>query len=369
MIPNNNQYSCEIAIDPNGFDLFLDYLAKCGEHYSCAVIFSNAQVFPFYGEKIKKALLTENIRVEQLLVPAGEEAKTIEMAANCWKQLFAMQVDRHSLIIALGGGTTIDLAGFVASTYMRGIDLMLLPTTLLAMVDGAIGGKNGVNLAQAKNLVGTIYHPKLVLIDPRCLQSLPAREVRSGLAEVIKHAVIDVDLFAYLEHNMLSILQLQPEKIATVISRSCQIKSEIIQRNEREPWLRDLLNYGHTFAHAIESATEYKIYSHGEAVSIGMSCAALLSQKLGLVGEAFVQRQDALCRLAGLPTELPAIPTETLLDLMAKDKKNRAGHTRFILTQGLGKLSTREVERSLVAEVLNNKRAVEDPSEGRRSIS
>lgn len=350
--------ACEIAIDPNGIHNLIEYFRKLPGSYTSIVLLSDDQVYPLYGHEVRNQLTSLKIPIHSIVVKAGEPTKTISTAVDCWSQMQTLGLDRKSLIVSLGGGMVSDLSGFVASCYMRGIDIVHLPTTIMGMVDAAIGGKNAINLPNGKNLIGTFHHPKLVLIDPTALKTLNKRQIRAGLAEVIKIAVIfDPELFAYLNDNMDDILDLQPEKMATIIAHSCQIKADVVRRDEKDLGVRSLLNYGHTFGHAIETATDYKTYLHGEAVAIGMSCAAHLSHRLGYIKRDFISQQDALIQKAGLSTELPNIPLESFVDLMANDKKAEAGKISLIIAQGIGKaIKVSPIDKKTIIDTLKDKK-------------
>lgn len=290
----------------------------------------------------------------QITLPAGEVEKKLENAALCWKKMAAFGADRKSVVIAFGGGVISDLAGFVAACYMRGIDHMVVPTTLLGMVDAAIGGKTGVNLPPYKNLVGCFHQPKKVWILPGFLKSLPIRELRAGLAEVIKAAVIsDPLLFEELENRFELILQGDMESLQRVITRSCEIKAAIVAADERETGSRATLNFGHSIGHAIESATGYLRYLHGEAVSIGMVLEAKLSFLLGECEEAVWKRIENICDLVGLPTELSDVPLSQVVELMERDKKNSFGKFSLIVVQKIGKVVCfTDVERAAIEKTL-----------------
>ena len=353
-----HSHPCQVAIDPTGIENLGIYLDKWRDVHSSIVVMTDANVVTKYGEKIAKQLTHLKIPAHWLIMPTGESSKNLETATHCWEQMQTLGIDRRALVISLGGGVVSDLAGFVASCYMRGIDIMHMPTTIMGMVDAAIGGKTGVNLPRGKNMVGTIHHPKLILIDPAFLSSLDAREIRAGMAEVIKSAVIwDPDLFVYLDQNMEQILKLQQEKVTTVISQACMIKAAIVKEDERDLGVRSILNYGHTFAHALETMTDYKTYLHGEAVAIGMSCAGYLSNKLGYVSDEFVVRQDALLKKAGLSTRLPDdLNIERLINLMAGDKKAEAGQISCIVSQGIGKaIKVPKVDRKKIEDAIKAK--------------
>lgn len=274
-------------------------------------------------------------------VPAGETSKSLFQASVCWEEMHKQALDRKSLVIGLGGGVITDLSGFVASTYMRGVDVIQIPTTLMGMVDASIGGKTAVNLSTGKNIVGTLFQPRIIFVDPQFLKSLPAKEYRSGLAEVIKYGVIwDSELFQFLEKSMPDVLALKSIPLNKLITTSCKIKAEVVSKDPTEQNLRAILNFGHTFAHAIETATAYKKYLHGEAVAIGMSCAATLSHSMSLCSKKVVERINSLCHQAGLKTELPSdIPLEKIVELMAFDKKSIQGDLNLILVQEIGKVT------------------------------
>lgn len=353
-------HPCEVAIDPNGLNHLSNYLSKWKGVYTSAVVISDDIVYPLYGERVAKQLSSLTNSIHPIIVPNGEPTKTLETAKSCWTQMHALGVDRKSLLISLGGGVISDLAGFVASCYMRGTDVIHIPTTLMGMVDAAIGGKTAVNLPQGKNLIGTIHHPKMIFIDPGLVSSLDLRQVRAGIAEVIKYGLIwDPELFNYLEENLEQIIALQPEKIATIISRSCMIKTAIVQKDEKDLGIRAILNYGHTFSHAIETATEYQSYLHGEALAIGMSCAAHLSAELGYVDDNFINRQDQLIHRAGLKTQLPHIDLDKLISLMAADKKANAGALSCIVCLRIGKAAKiNDIPRQLIKNVFKRKEKI-----------
>ncbi len=261
-----------------------------------------------------------------IFIPDGEQAKKSDILQSLWQAFYDHGLDSHSLVIALGGGSVGDVAGFAAATFMRGIDIIQVPTTLLGMVDSAIGGKTAINFAGVKNAVGALHHPIVVLVDPNCLSTLPPREFSSGMAEAIKSAMIgDPHLFDLLERGEAD--------IETVIRRSAQVKIDVVNKG-----IRDHLNYGHTFGHALEALSNYSM-AHGEAVSIGMNCAARLSVQLGIADEDLVGRQEAVCKAAGLPTELPDFPGEQIVAAMRRDKKSIDGQLRLVLPEKIGKVS------------------------------
>jgi 3-dehydroquinate synthase len=263
------------------------------------------------------------------------------VAALLYDRLADRLADRRTLVVAVGGGVIGDLAGFVAATYNRGLPLLMVPTTLLAMVDSSVGGKVGVNHPRAKNLIGAFHQPVGVWIDTAVLATLPEREYRSGLAEVVKYGVIlDADFFAYLEENAAAVLGRDPEAVRHVVARSCRLKAAVVERDEREETgLRAVLNYGHTFAHAFETVAGYGTWLHGEAVAAGMVCASRLAERRGLIDAATTERQRRLLERFGLPTAPRPWPADDLLAVMRIDKKNVAGRMRFVLPRRLGEVA------------------------------
>jgi 3-dehydroquinate synthase len=277
------------------------------------------------------------------LMDDAENAKhlsTVELAA---RSLVRSGADRKSLLVAVGGGVVGDVAGFVAASYLRGIPLVQVPTTLVAQVDSSIGGKTGVNLPEGKNLVGAFYPPRLVLIDPLLLKTLPAREFRGGLAEVIKYGVIaDPALFSFLDKNMPLVQQRDSAVLDHIIRRSVEIKARVVSQDERESGLREILNFGHTFAHALETLTRYRHFQHGEAVAWGMMCAALLGHEIGVTPADDVSRIVALIRRMEPLPEWPRISPSAMIHAMRSDKKAHAGRIRFVLSPKIGKAQSYE---------------------------
>jgi len=290
------------------------------------------------------------------IVPTGESTKSLAVAGELYSRLARIEADRKTAVLAVGGGVIGDVAGFVAATYNRGLPLVMAPTTLLAMVDSSVGGKVAINLAEGKNLVGTFHQPTGVWIDTAILGTLPDREYRSGLAEVVKYGVIlDADFFEWLESNAEVILRRESAAVEHVIARSCRIKADVVEQDEREEsGRRMVLNYGHTFAHAFETVGGYSGWLHGEAVAAGMVCAARLAERRGLVARDLTQRQTNLLNRFGLPTAVPrGWDADALLAVMRRDKKNVAGRLRFILPSRLGEVAAfDDMPESLVREIL-----------------
>ncbi len=308
-------------------------------------VISNPTVFGLYGEIVMDSFRASDFDCLEILIPDGEEYKDYLWSYYLLTELLKNRLDRRSCLIALGGGVIGDITGLVASLFMRGVAFIQVPTTLLAQVDSSVGGKTGVNHYLGKNMIGTFYQPRLVWIDTDTLKSLEKREFLSGLAEVIKYGVIwDRDFFDFLKMNRESILSLEPAALSHIIRRSCQIKAEIVSRDEREAGLRAILNLGHTIGHAIETVTGYKRYLHGEAVSIGITVEAFLSSLLDISCTDVVKEISSLLCSYRLPTHVPAeIDYEKVLSAMEIDKKALSGRLRFILPERIGKVRIEEV--------------------------
>jgi 3-dehydroquinate synthase len=310
-----------------------------------------------YGDVVSDSLRKAGFDAPVILIPDGEEYKEPLWSYYLYGELLKQGLDRASALVALGGGVIGDITGFVASTYMRGISFVQAPTTLLAQVDSSVGGKTGVNHPLGKNMIGTFYQPRLVLADVGTLETLPQRELLAGMAEVIKYGVIwDESLLSFLEENREKVLNLDRPAVEHIIRRSCEIKAEVVSRDEREEGLRAILNYGHTIGHALETATGYTAYLHGEAVAIGMYVEARLSSRLGLADKREVERIRSLIKAYGLPVEMPSgMETERILSAMRLDKKAVAGELRFILPEEIGKVRIERV--SDTARIIESLRA------------
>jgi 3-dehydroquinate synthase len=306
----------------------------------CAII-SDSNVAPLFAEEAKRALSEAGFDPLVISFPAGESAKRLRQVQVCYDQLAKHRLERKSFIVALGGGVVGDLAGFVAATYLRGVPFVQVPTTLLAQVDSSVGGKVGVNLKSGKNLVGAFYQPRLVLCDLETLKTLPEREFRAGLAEVIKYGVIyDSSLFERLEREMAGILGRKPGLLAEVIARCCEIKAEVVAQDETEEGLRAILNFGHTIGHALEAISRYGKYLHGEAISIGQVLAANLSARQVGLDKNEVKRITNLFKRTGLPTAVKLSPSaqKKLFNAMKLDKKSSDGEVKFVLAKRIGKV-------------------------------
>jgi 3-dehydroquinate synthase len=309
-------------------------------------IITHPELATRYGSAVVESLRSAGHEVTVLTVPPGEESKSLDQAARLFRELVRARLDRGSALIGLGGGVVGDLAGFVAATLYRGIRFLNIPTTLLAQVDSSVGGKTGVNLPEGKNLVGAFHQPSLVVADVLTLRTLPEREFRSGLAEVVKHGMIsDKVLFETLENESDRILKRDADVLQLIVSRSCAIKGEVVEEDEREGGRRAILNFGHTLGHAIEAATGYGIMTHGEAVAHGMVVAAALSVRAGLCPAEDALRLRRLLNRFGL-LDQPLPPPESLETYMVSDKKTRDGVLQFVLTRGVGSVTfARAVDR------------------------
>jgi len=301
---------------------------------------SNPTVFSLYGDRVTDTVRKAGFDLLTITIPDGEEFKDLIRVEHIYDELLRYKLDRSSALIALGGGVIGDITGFAASTYMRGISSIQIPTTLLAQVDSSVGGKTGVNHKLGKNMIGTFWQPGIVWIDTETLKTLPERELLAGLAEVIKYGIIrDEELFTFLEDNRDKILNLNSDAVTHIIKRSCEIKAEVVSKDERESGLRAILNYGHTIGHAIETVTGYTRFLHGEAVAIGMYLEAKLSQILGVIDKEDVRRIKALIDSYGIPSGTPEdININALLSSMKLDKKAVAGALKFILPEKIGKV-------------------------------
>jgi len=301
-------------------------------------VVSNTTVAPLCLDALSAAFVRSGIGVVPIILPDGEQHKNWETLNIVYDALLANRCDRGTAVVALGGGVVGDIAGFAAATYQRGVPFVQVPTTLLAQVDSSVGGKTGINHRLGKNMIGAFHQPSVVLADMDVLKTLPERELRAGIAEVIKHgAVRDAAFFGWLEANIERLLVREPDALAHAVRRSVEIKAEIVALDERETGPRALLNFGHTFGHAIETGLGYGEWLHGEAVAAGMVMAADLSRRLGGIDAAGVGRLRSLVARAGLPVAAPAgIDTARFLDLMSVDKKARAGRLRLVLLERLG---------------------------------
>lgn len=339
-------------IEINAGNLLKTDFSRFGTRY---MIVTDSNVRKLYGKDLKKSLREQGLEAELLEFPAGEQSKIPEAAIYLGRELARKEFDRDSTVLALGGGVVGDLAGYVASFFMRGIEYIQVPTTLLAQVDSSIGGKTGVNIPEGKNLFGSFYQPKAVITDVETLKTLPEQEIRNGLAEIIKYGMIrDAELFRFLEENHFL---RDTEFFTRVVKRACEIKGEIIEKDEEEGELRKILNYGHTIGHAIETAGDYGI-PHGEAVGLGMVYEGRISMRLGLLDNISLDRQNKLIKEAGLPVKYEG-NTDKLIEIMKKDKKSKEGKLYFVLPTSIGTVKEEDgkiafsVEETLVRECLS----------------
>ncbi len=319
-----------------------DFIAQRGGARHVVVV-TDSNVDGLYGDPVADHLVEAGVESHVLVGEAGEPSKSPEVAADLWQTMIDEGCDRQTVVVAVGGGVVGDIAGFIAATFARGLRFFQVPTTLLAQVDSSVGGKTGVNLEGAKNMVGSFWQPEGVLIDTDVLRTLPEREFSAGLAEVVKYGVIlDADFFTQLETDAEAILARDPVALRAIIQRSCRLKADVVEADELEQsGLRAKLNYGHTYGHALEAATGYSELLHGEAVAIGMVCASRLAEGMGRITAADTERQIALLERFGLPTVLPeGIDPGELSALMWRDKKVRDGEVRFVLPSRLGEVET-----------------------------
>ena len=323
-----------------------------------AVIVTNSTVHPLYANTLQAVLTERYPAVHTVILPDGEEYKTWDILECIFSKLLSELCDRKTVLFALGGGVIGDMTGFAAATYMRGIPFVQIPTTLLAQVDSSVGGKTAINHPLGKNMIGAFYQPKMVVCDLETLETLPPREMSSGLAEVIKYGPIaDMDFMVWLENFIDDIIDKDFVALSHAIRRSCEIKAQVVSQDEKESGLRAILNFGHTFGHAIEAGMGYGVWLHGEGVAAGMVMAAELSRRLGMVDAAFVQRLTQLIERAGLPTKGPVLDAADnagrYMELMRVDKKSEAGEIRFVLIDGPGKAVVRTAPDALVREVID----------------
>ncbi|SES71179.1 3-dehydroquinate synthase [Nitrosomonas marina] len=331
-----------------------ELVVSCLKQQRVAIV-SNTTVAPLYLDRLSAALEQKGVQSIPIILPDGEAYKNWDTLNQIFDALLKNHCERTTTILALGGGVIGDLTGFAAATYLRGVPFIQIPTTLLAQVDSSVGGKTGINHALGKNMIGAFYQPRMVLADSATLDTLPDRELRAGIAEIIKYGLIrDPAFFEWLEKNMQRLLSRDPAILNEAIQRSCENKAEIVAADEKESGVRALLNLGHTFGHAIENGMGYGVWLHGEAVAAGTVLAADLSRRMKLINEADVARIHAIFQQAGLPVKAPRLKPERYLELMALDKKVSAGKTRFILLNRIGEAVMRaDIPPELIIDTLN----------------
>lgn len=345
--PPDASRSIDVNLGERSYPIYIGYgvLRRTGKLLRAVLpttgkgtVITHDAIFKLHGDPLKESLEDAGIQTQVISVPEGDASKSWDAAGRLFGDLIDFGMDRSSMILAFGGGVIGDLAGFLAATFLRGVGLVQIPTTFLGQVDSGIGGKTALNHPKGKNLIGAFYQPRLSIVDPRLLETLSMRELRAGLAEVVKYGVIaDGELFHMLERNVERILGKDPSLLMEIIARCCAIKARLVELDERDTkGLRIKLNYGHTAGHALEIITHLDV-RHGEAVAVGMTVASEISNRLGLMGGDDIKRQENLLRLFGLPTQLPKTDVQRLLELMHRDKKAREGVIRFVLPTGIGK--------------------------------
>ena len=336
---NLPQDSYQIAIASGSLNQIGTQIAKLSLGRKVLLV-SNPEIFSYYGETAIASLKASGFEVYTHLIVAGEARKTLQSVSQIYDVAFKNRFERSSTFVALGGGVIGDMTGFAAATWLRGVNLVQVPTSLLAMVDAAIGGKTGVNHPQGKNLIGAFYQPKKVIVDPDVLKTLPTREFRAGLAEVIKYGIIwDAELFARLEQAPAidSWARIDSQLLQTILVRSAQVKANIVSKDEKEAGLRAILNYGHTIGHAVESLTNYQRFVHGEAVAMGMVAAGKIAASMGNWSDTEAQRQDELIEKARLPLTIPSqLNRQEIITALQSDKKVKAGKLHFVLPAEIG---------------------------------
>jgi 3-dehydroquinate synthase len=310
---------------------------------SRAALFTDPAIGRLYGPTVTDSLRGAGFTVSDVEVPEGEAAKTLAVAADGWDACLAAGLDRSSTVLALGGGAVGDLAGFVSATYMRGTNFVTLPTTVLSQVDASSGGKTAIDHPKGKNLIGAFHQPRLVVVDTATVDTLPAREYRSGLAEVVKHGVVlEAAYFDAVETAAERLLARDPATVERIIAGSCRLKASVVERDERETELRMVLNYGHTIGHAIEAVTGFAVFTHGEAVSLGMAAEARLAVRLGVATAETRARQERLLDRLGLPIRMRAVDAALVLEAMTRDKKSRDGRVPVVLAPEIGRFQVVE---------------------------
>lgn len=347
----------KVLLGKNSYDIIigkniLEQIADYVKSYDKVLIISNDTVGPIYKERLSSVLQKIIPNIYYYEIKDGEEYKVIDTVLPIYDYMLENNFDRSSLVVSLGGGVVCDLSGYVAATFMRGLDFIQVPTSLLAQVDASIGGKVAVNHSKGKNLIGCFYQPKLVFIDTETLDTLPQREIKTGLAEIIKHSVIwDEEYFRFLINNSKEILELEKDIVIKMIKRSCEIKAEIVSQDETEKGVRKLLNYGHTYGHVVESLTKYKVYRHGEAVVCGMTFAAHLAKELGMVDEKFINRQNEIFEKFEMEYSIPKYDYNIFQEILKHDKKVKKGKIVFVLPEKIGKAEGVEVEEEIIKKV------------------
>jgi 3-dehydroquinate synthase len=329
--------SYSIVVEPGALATVGERLRTLGVGRRAALV-TDAGIMRLHGGPVVASLKDAGFTVSVIEVPQGETAKTLAVAEHCWDRLLAAGIDRSSTVLGLGGGAVGDLAGFVAATFMRGVNFVTLPTTVLAQVDASIGGKTAIDHPRAKNLVGAFHQPRLVVVDPAVARTLPERDFRSGLAEIVKHGIVlERSYFEEVERDAARLLARELDVLDRIIGGSCRLKASVVERDpEEKSELRFALNYGHTIGHALEAVTGFERWTHGEAVSLGIVAEARLARRLGLADEATTVRQERLLTAVGLPVRADRLDVDAVLSAITHDKKARDGRVPFVLAPSLG---------------------------------
>lgn len=352
----------KVGLGEKSYDILIGYpLDEIGERLKKytkgikSLIVTNPTIAEYYLETVERGLQEAGFRVFVARVPDGEEHKSQDEANRLYTKCVDYRLERESIIVGLGGGVIGDLAGYVAATFMRGLPIVQVPTTLLAQVDSSVGGKVAVNLPEGKNLVGAFYQPFLVYIDLAVLKTLPVEEMEAGMAEVIKYGIIlDKNFFGYLEKKIGKLRELDSKVLETVVARCCELKAKVVEKDEREKGLRSILNFGHTLGHALEALTDYKKYKHGEAVAIGMVGACRIAEKMGMLKKEARDRIEHLIEKAGLPGRIRVkLSVDGIIQVLSRDKKVQAGKVRFVLPEKIGRVVVRnDVSEHIVRDVI-----------------
>jgi 3-dehydroquinate synthase len=352
----------KVALGEKSYDILIAYpleeIGRTLKKYTKGIkslIVTNPTIAEYYLKTVERSLREAGFQVFVAQVPDGEEHKSLDEASKLYASCVEYRIERESIIVGLGGGVIGDLAGYVAATFMRGLPVVQVPTTLLAQVDSSVGGKVAVNLPEGKNLVGSFYQPLLVYIDLAVLKTLPIEETKAGMAEVIKYGIIlDNDFFEYLEENIGRLRQLDSEVLETVVARCCVLKARVVEKDEKESGLRAILNFGHTLGHALETLTDYKKYRHGEAVAIGMVGACRIAEEMGMLKKEARDKIEHLIGKTGLPGRIGVeLGVDGIIQILSLDKKVRAGKVGFVLPERIGKVVVRnDVPEDIVRDVV-----------------
>jgi len=352
----------KVALGEKSYDILIGFpleeIGRTLKKYTKGIkslIITNPTIAEYYLKTAEASLREAGFQVFVAQVPDGEEHKSLAEASKLYTSCIEYKIERESIIVGLGGGVIGDLAGYIAATFMRGLPVVQVPTTLLAQVDSSVGGKVAVNLPEGKNLVGSFYQPLLVYIDLAVLKTLPIEEMKAGMAEVIKYGIIlDKNFFEYLEEKMESLRELDWEVLETVVARCCRLKAGVVEKDEKESGLRAILNFGHTLGHALEALTDYKKYRHGEAVAIGIIGACRIAEEMGMLKKEVRDRIERLIGKTGLPGRIGVkLSVDSIIQILSLDKKVRAGKVRFVLPERIGKVVVRnDVPEDIVRNVV-----------------